>query len=515
MAAAALPDVSSTPQLPRRQPEIRPPYQIQPPNLSKSNRSVTYEQSNQHIDPVISWTSSISRHCRNGRLGQAASLFTQMRLSAVEPNHVTFITLLSACADFPAEGRFFGAMIHSYLRKLGLDRNHVVVGTALVKMYAKYGELELARICFDELEVKNLVSWNTMIGGYLRNQDMELAVQLFDEMPQRDAVSWTLLIDGFVKKGLFEEALDSFREMQVSEVEPDYVTITSVLAACANLGALGLGLWTHRYVLHQDFKDNVRIQNSLIDMYARCGCIELSRQVFDKMPKRTLVSWNSIIGGLSTNGYAEEALEYFKKMRKEGFNPDGVTFTGALTACSHAGFVTEGENYFEIMTKEYKISPGIEHYGCLVDLYSRAGELEAAMNVIETMIMKPNEVILGSLLTACKSHKDVELAERVMTRIVDLEPGVDSNYVILANLYAAKGEWEGAGKIRRKMKEVGVRKTPGFSSVEVESKVHEFVAGDRSHCEVEQIYGMLELVMFELKLRGYDSRVSNKEVENM
>ncbi|CAI0541558.1 unnamed protein product [Linum tenue] len=488
----ALPALSSTTQLPHRQPpplpppDVKPPHQIQTRTPSKSNLSIkqqTYHQ--QPVDPTVSWTSSISRLCRSGRLAQAATLFTQMRLSAVEPNHVTFITLLSACADFPkAEGRSFGPMVHAYVRKLGLDRHHVMVGTALVKMYGKCGEVERARVCFDELEVRNSVSWNTLIDGYMRNDEMDVAVQLFDEMPQRDAVSWTLLIDGFVKKGYFEQALESFREMQVSKAEPDYVTIISVLAAIANCGALGLGLWIHRYVLKQEFRDNIRISNSLIDMYARCGCVELARQVFDKMLNRTLVSWNSLLVGLA----------------------------GALTACSHAGFIEEGQKYFNLMTKKLRISPRIEHYGCMVDLHSRAGNLEAAIKVIETMPMKPNEVILGSLLTACRTHEDTAVAEKVTSCVVDLQPDVDSNYVILANLYAGAGKWEGASKVRRKMKALGIRKTPGFSSIEVGPSIHEFVAGDKSHADAEHIYGILQLLSHDLKLLGYDPQANEQDV---
>ncbi|KAJ9185213.1 hypothetical protein P3X46_004871 [Hevea brasiliensis] len=470
--------------------------------ISKPNFPLK-QQSSKQIDPVVAWTDSISRHCRNGQLPEAASQFTQMLLSGVEPNHITFTTLLSGCADFPSEGKSFGPLIHSYARKLGFDTCNVMVGTALVDMYAKCGQVELARFCFYELKIKNSVSWNTMMDGYMRNGEIADAIELFDEMPERDAISWTVFIDGFVKRGHFEQGLEWFREMQVSMVQPDYVTIIAVLSACANLGALGLGMWIHRYVLKQEFRDNIRISNSLIVMYSRCGCIELARQVFHKMLKRTLVSWNSIIVGLAANGLAEEALEYFVLMQKEEFKPDGVSFTGALTACSHAGLVDKGLKYFDVMEKVYKLSPTIEHYGCIVDLYSRAGKLEDAWSVIENMAMKPNEVILGSLLAACRTGGDVDLAERLMKYLTDLDPGIDSNFVLLANIYAAVGRWDGAGKVRRKMKALGIQKKPGISSIEIGCGIHEFVAGDKSHIETEHIYEMLQLLNHDLKLRGY------------
>ncbi|TQD94382.1 hypothetical protein C1H46_020018 [Malus baccata] len=322
-------------------------------------------------------------------------------------------------------------------------------------------------------------------------------------MPNRDAVSWTMLIGGFVKKGQFEQALEWFREMQLTGVEPDYVTIIVVIAACADLGTLGLGLWLNHFVMKRDFKDNVRISNSLVDMYSRCGCIGFARQVFENMLERTLVSWNSMIVGFAVNGHAEEALEFFNLMQKKGLKPDGVSFTGALTACSHTGLVDEGLHYFDNMKGVHRITLRIEHYGCIVNLYSRAGRLEDALGVIENMPMKPNEVVLGSLLAACRTIGNVSLAERLMKYLPVVDLGVDSNYVLLANIYAAAERWDGANKVRKKMKDLGVQKTPGFSSVEVDCNIHEFVASDKSHVDTECIYSTLGLLSFELILCGY------------
>ncbi|KAJ7981229.1 Pentatricopeptide repeat [Quillaja saponaria] len=435
---------------------------------------VSLKHSTKPVDRTVAWTSSIAHHSRKGKLAEAAAEFERMRLAGVEPNHITFITLLSGCADFPLEIASFGASIHGYTRKLDLDVNNVMVGTAIVDMYAKCGQVGLARSVFDQMGVKNSVSFNTMIDGYMRNGDFEDAIKLFDQMPVRSAISWTALIGGFVKKNYHEQALECFREMQLSGVKPDYVTIISVIAACANLGTFGLGLWFNRFVMKEDFRDNIRISNSLIDMYSRCGCIDFARQIFEKMSERTLVSWNSIIVGFAVNGHADEALKFFTLMQREGFKPDGVTFTGALTAF-------------------------------------RAGRLEDAMNVIRNMPMKPNEVVLGSLLAACRSQADVGLAERLMNYLVELDPGVDSNYVLLANIYAAVGKWDGASKVRRTMKARGIQKTPGSSSVEIDSTIHKFVAGDKSHLDTEPIYEVLDLLSLELKLCGYVPETTTNE----
>ncbi|KAL3833289.1 hypothetical protein ACJIZ3_008025 [Penstemon smallii] len=457
---------------------------------------------------TVSWTSSIAYHCKNGHLYKAILQFTHMRLSEIEPNHITFVTILSGCAHFPSQGILIGPSVHGYARKLGLDINNVMVGTAVIDMYSKFGKMELARLSFDHMGIKNKVSWNTMINGYMRNGAFEEAIKLFDEMPKRDAVSWTVLIDGFVKKKRFEEALAWFQEMQLLGMEPDFVTMVSVLSAVANLGTLGLGLWLHRFALTREFRDNIRVNNTLIDMYCRCGCVELACQVFDNMPKRNLVSWNSIIVGLAVNAHAEKALKYFDSMKIDGFKPDGVSFTGALTACSHAGLVNEGLKLFESMKQFHKITPRIEHYGCIVDLYSRSGRLKEALSVIENMPMKPNEVVFGSLLAACRSCEDIELAERLMNYIYDLDPSGDFSHVLLSNIYAASGSWRGASKVRKKMKDCGIQKKPGISSIEVNGSIHEFVAGDKSHVDAEGVYTMLEHLSHELRISDNLSEVN-------
>lgn len=275
----------------------------------------------------------------------------------------------------------------------------MIVGTAVIGMYGKRGDVDSARSVFDRVGGRNSVTWSTMIDTYMRNSEIDTALEMFEEMPQRDAASWTVLINGFVKGGHFELALDLFSQMHVSGVESDYVTIISVLAACANLGSLSLGLWVHRLITSEHFRNNVRVCNSVIGMCCRCGCVELAKQVFETMPKRTVVSWNSIIVGCAANGHADLALEFFERMQEEGFQPDGVGFTGVLTACSHVGLVEEGLQYFNTMKRVHKIKPRIEHFGCLVDLYGRSGRLEDALKEMQTMPVNPNGDFMGMFLT--------------------------------------------------------------------------------------------------------------------
>ncbi|XP_047315094.1 pentatricopeptide repeat-containing protein At1g05750, chloroplastic isoform X1 [Impatiens glandulifera] len=455
-------------------------------------------------DPTVSWTFSISRHCQNRHFFEAAEELTRMRIAGVEPNYITFVTLLSACATFSPESFAFGTSIHAYVRKLGVDTKNVKVGTALVDLYSKCGYADLARLIFNEICTKNKVTWNTMIAGYMRNGRLKDSTDLFYEMPERDIISWTTLINGFVKKDEFNSALEWFQDMQLSDVEPDYVTLIAVLSACSKMGALGLGQWVHKFAIKMGFNNNIRINNSLIDMYLNCGCTEFACQVFEKMSTRSLVSWNTMIVGFAMNGLAEKSLEFFSLMQKvEGLDPDGISFTGALAACSHAGMVNEGLNLFDKMKKVNKIKPRIEHYGCLVDLYSRAGRIEDALQVVERMPMKPNEIVVGSLLAACRSYDQIHLAERLMKYLVRLDPDVDSNYILLSNIYAGVGSWEGANAVRKRMKAIGIQKKPGISSIEVDGYVHEFVAADMSHADANLIYSMLDLMGMELMESGY------------
>jgi pentatricopeptide repeat protein len=348
------------------------------------------------------------------------------------------------------------------------------------------------------MPVRSVVTYNTMITGLMRNGLVAAAREVFDGMPAPDKVSWTALIDGCVKNGQHEEAIECFHAMLLNGVKPDYVTLIAVISACAEVGTLRLGMWVHRFVAKEGLEHNVRVANSLIDMYARCGQVEFARQVFGRMRKRTVVSWNSMIVGFAANGRCTDAIEHFKSMQMAGFKPDTVTFTGVLTACSHAGLTDEGLRYYDAMKAEYSIAPRMEHYGCVVDLLGRAGRLDEAMQVVATMPMRPNEVVLGALLAGCRMHGDVGMAEQLMQHLLEQDPGGDSNYVLLSNIYAADGKWDGAGKVRSLMRSRGVKKMPGRSVFEIDGDVHEFVCGDRSHPQAGEVFEMLGLLRHEM-----------------
>ena len=335
---------------------------------------------------------------------------------------------------------------------------------------------------------------------------------MFDEIPVRECnlVSWNSMLNGFAANGRPNEVLTVFREMMDVDFAPDGFTMVSVLTACAEIGTLALGRRVHMYLAKVGLVGNSHVGNALIDLYAKCGSVDDARKVFEEMGTgRTVVSWTSLIVGLAVNGFGKEALELFGAMEREKLVPTEITMVGVLYACSHCGLVDDGFMYFDRMKEEYGITPRIEHLGCMVDLLGRAGKVEKAYDYIVTMPLEPNAVVWRTLLGACAMHKKLELGEAAWARLVELDPGHSGDYVLLSNLYAAVGRWADVHVLRKTMVKDGVRKNPGRSLVELRNSVYEFVMGDRSHPESEQIYRMLAQIAERLRHEGYIPRTSN------
>lgn len=337
---------------------------------------------------------------------------------------------------------------------------------------------------------------------------------LFDRMPERSLVSWNVAIDGYVGWGEFDTAIGLFREMQEKSPVPDQYTMQSLVCACAGLAALSLGIWCHVYILRRctrEVAEDVLIGNSLIDMYMKCGSLNMACQVFKCLPRRDVASWNSLILGFAMHGRVEEALEAFAHMcSMEALKPNSITFVGVLSACSHGGLVNEGRRYFDLMVEEYKIEPQLEHYGCMVNLLSRCGFMDEALNLISVMQMKPDVVIWRSLLDGCcKKNASVEVSESLAKRVLESEGGVSSGvYVLLSRVYASAECWNAVGLVRRLMGEIGIKKEPGCSSIEMDGVIHEFMAGDTSHPQSKEIYEMLKATEDRLTSVGYTPDLS-------
>lgn len=292
--------------------------------------------------------------------------------------------------------------------------------------------------------------------------------------------------------------------MREAGVRPDKITLVGVLSSCAAVGALELGAELDRYALHRGLYSNVYVGTALVDMYAKCGDLEKAAQVFGKMPCKNEASWNTLICGLAFNGRGHDAIEQFELMRNEkGLQPDDITFIGVLCACVHAGLLEYGRQLFNSLTPEFKIIPKIEHYSCMVDLLARAGYLEEAWDFIEKIPGKVDAVMLGALLAACRKCKNVEVGEKVVNRIIKLEPSNSWNYVVSSKIYATSNKMDESARMIGLMRERGVSKTPGCSWVEVNGKVLEFYASTEPQHGEEDMYKFMGILVDEMRFHGY------------
>lgn len=338
------------------------------------------------------------------------------------------------------------------------------------------------------------------------------AVKVFDEITRRDTVVWNVLISCCTRNGRTRDALDVFDRMERSKCEgkPDDVTCLLVLQACANLGVLEFGERVHEYIRENGYDKIKNICNSLIAMYSRCGDMEKAYEVFKGMNNKSVVSWSAILSGLASNGFGREAIEAFWEMQKMGVTPDEQIFTGVLSACSRSGLLDEGRMFFNSMSNKFGIMPNIHHYGCVVDLMSRAGFLEEAYNLILSMRMKPDAAMWRTLLGACKIHGDVELGERVVGQLIELRAQEAGDYLLLLNIYSSAGDQEKVLEVRKLMKEKGIKTTPASCTIELKGDIHSFVADDISHPRKKEIYDMLEEIENQLKIAGYVTEITTE-----
>ncbi|XP_050238524.1 pentatricopeptide repeat-containing protein At5g08510 [Mercurialis annua] len=430
---------------------------------------------------------------------QSLHLYYQMRFRNCTPNEHTFTFIFAACASFRSP--LHAQILHTQFVKSGFKFD-VFCLTALVDMYAKLGMFKLAHKVFDGKTVRDIPTWNALIAGYSRSGDMEGASKVFELMPERNVVSWTAMISGYSQNGQYAKALGMFLKMEkVRGLRPNQVTLASVLPACANLGALEVGERIEIYARENGLLRNLYVSNSLLEMYARCGKIDAARQVFDKIigKRRNLCSWNSMIMGLAIHGRSNDAFHLYNEMIREGTAPDDVTIVGVLLACTHGGMVIKGRQIFESMENKFKIFPKLEHYGCMVDLLGRAGELREAYNLIKTMPMKPDSVIWGTLLGACSFYKNVEFAEIAAESLFKLEPWNPGNYVILSNIYASVGLWDGVANLRKLMKGGHITKAAGYSLIEGGGEIKKFIVEDSSHSRSDEIHTLLNEISAKIK----------------
>ncbi|KAL7238809.1 hypothetical protein ACSBR2_004832 [Camellia fascicularis] len=420
-------------------------------------------------DNVVSWNSMVVGCVRQGFEEEALLLFKKMHARDMGIDDFTYPSILNSCASIKDMKN--AKSVHCLIVKTGFE-DYKLVSNALVDVYAK-------------------------------GEDLCSAFEVFNHMTDKDVISWTSLVTGYAYNGSHEIALKLFCEMRLVGVEPDQIVIASVLSACAELTVLEFGQQVHANFMKLGLESTLSVDNSLVAMYAKCGCIEDANKVFNLMRIRDVITWTALIVGYAQNGKGKDSLALYNEMIVSGTKPDFITFIGLLFACSHAGLVEQGRKYFESMDKVYGIKPGPDHYACIIDLLGRSGKMNEAKELLNQMDVEPDATVWKALLSACRVHGNLELAERAAKALFELEPQNAVPYVLLSNIYSAAGFWDDAARLRRLMKSRGVCKEPGRSWIEMNSTVHTFMSEDRSHPKTEQIYLKIDEIMIRIKEAGY------------
>ncbi|GAB2287758.1 hypothetical protein Dimus_022119 [Dionaea muscipula] len=453
---------------------------------------------------TVDWTTLIDCYTHQGLPVEALSLFRKMQECRISPDEVTLLCVLHAytqLCDAVAAHQGIG-----YAFKTGVPFT-LKVCNSMIDMYAKCGLISDARRVFEEMEERSVVTWTVMLDGVVKWDGLRSGRALFDVMPMKSEVPWTIMIKAYTENGFSREALSLLTKMVFSSpCSLNFVTLCSILSGCAQSGDLMVGSWVHVYVLKM-MDRNVMVDTALVNMYAKCGRISKALGVFHNMPFRNVVTWNAMLIALAMHGEGDLALEFFSAMGKEA-KPDEITMTAVLTACSHSGLVDQGRCYFSNMDCIYGITPQMEHYACMVDLLGRAGHLDEAEKLIRDMPIHPNEVVIGSLLSSCSTHGQLQLAEQLLQDLIEMDYSNTECHILVSNMYYSFGRKANGNHLRAVLRERGIKKVPGMSSIHVGGQVHRFTAGDRSHPWVHDIYSKLDEVIQKLKLVGYSPNMA-------
>ncbi|XP_024521485.1 pentatricopeptide repeat-containing protein At3g26782, mitochondrial-like [Selaginella moellendorffii] len=442
---------------------------------------------------VMSWNSIIMGYAQAGDVETALNLFSKMQEQGIQPDARSYVATLKACSSF-AEGDVIesqpaklwclqkGSEVHRQL-EVTEAASDIFVSSTLVDMYSKCGDMAMARKVFDRMSDPNVVLWNVMITGYAQNSSGSSS----------------------------EEAVKLFTRMQLEEgFEADNITLVAALKACGSLGALNTGKEIYRAIveLETGLEHDQLVVASLIDFYGKCGSMVEAQQVFESVPsvRKNTVTWNSLIAGYTHQADVHSALELYERMKGDDKRPavNGVTFLCLLNACSHAGLVDKGQKFFAAMVSLHGITPGIEHYTCLVDLLGRSNHLDEALTVLREMPLRGNKTIWMTLLSSCRKWRNVDIGTVAFKKILEIDNRDSAAYILMTNLYASAKRWDESVHVEMMRMNAGALKKPGESWwIDSHGKVHKFVAGDNRHPQSEQIFGKLRLMFLKLREQGY------------
>ncbi|KAJ0515135.1 putative tetratricopeptide-like helical domain superfamily [Helianthus annuus] len=441
------------------------------------------------VRSCISWNTMVSGFAFNYDCDGAVEMFKRMEVDGWEPNLVTWTSLLSShsrCGYYLETLRLYNVM-----------RSKVS---------------EAAEKLFAEIKNKSLVSWNALISLYAQVGLCDAAFSTFLNLKNSEkhlvpnVISWSAVINGFASNGRSDESLKLFRKMQLAKVNPNVITISTILSVCADLSAIVFGKEMHGYIIRNLMNADLLVVNGLINMYAKCGILKAAYITFKNIKRKDLCSWNTMIKGYGMHGFGKHALEIFKQMINDGNKPDGVTFISLLSACSHAGLVNDGSKLFEQMKPEFGIEPEIEHYACMVDLLGRAGLFKEASEVAKKMPLQPNVCVWGALLNSSRMHKSSDLDERLVSKILELSSET-GNYMLMSNIYAQSGQWEESAKVRVSARERGLTKTRGQSWIELNKRVRVFTAGEFAESESKEVETLVKILSFQMKMENIDEGI--------
>ncbi|XP_050379683.1 pentatricopeptide repeat-containing protein At2g41080 [Argentina anserina] len=418
---------------------------------------------------VATWNAMVGGLVQFELNEEGLGLFEEMYELGMSPDAYTLGSVLRGCAGL--RGGNEGCQVHCYVVKCGFEC-HMVVGSSLAHMYMRCGRLVEGEKVIRMLPICNVVAWNTLIAGKAQN-------------------------------GQAEGVLEQFNMMKVAGVRPDRITFVSVLSSCSELATLGQGQQVHAEVIKAGASSVVAVKSTLISMYSRCGCLEDSLKAFRECGGGDVVLWSSVISAYGFHGRGEEAIEIFEQMEREGLAANDVTFLSLLYACSHCGMKEKGMELFDSMVQKYGLEPKLEHYTCMVDLLGRSGCLDEAEAMIRSMPVKADAVIWKTLLSACKIHKNADMARRIGQDVLRQDPEDSASYVLLSNIHASARRWEDVSELRTAMRDRKVKKEPGISWLEIKNKVYQFHMGDKSHPHYRIIDSYLKELRSEMKLHGY------------